>query len=410
MLKKQSPFTALRRRDFRLLWLGLLISRIGSEMQVVGVNWHVYMLTKSPLSLGIIGLARFLPLIFFSLLAGVMADVFSRKKIIFSSQLLLMVIALILALTTVNKTISPLLIYILIAFSSTVSIFDSPARQSIVPLIVPKKDFMNAVSLNSIMWQLAVIVGPALAGIIIAVVGLTSIYLINAMSFLAVIFALIFMKPIPQSVKNKPCINWSSIKEGIIFVRKTPLIYSTMLIDFFATFLASATTLMPIFANEILSVGPKGMGLLYAAPSIGAVVAGLIFSSFKVKKHQGKILIMAVIFYGFTTILFGLSRSFYLSLLFIGLSGAFDVIATIIRNTIRHMMTPDYLRGRMVAVNMIFYQGGPQLGEFEAGLLAVAVGAPASVIVGGIGAIITTSFLAYLVPKLRNYQTHEALI
>lgn len=182
-----------------------------------------------------------------------------------------------------------------------------------------------------------------------------------------------------------------------------------MILDFFATFFSSATVLLPAFAKDILAVGPKGLGLLYAAPSVGGIVAGLIVSSFHNLKNQGKILLSAVFVYGLATILFGISRSFYLSLLFLGLTGVGDVVSTVIRNTIRHSTTPDYIRGRMTSINMLFFMGGPQLGEVEAGILAAAIGTPLSVVVGGIGTIIATALITVLIPKLRKYQGDEVL-
>lgn len=409
MNKRQSPFLALKFKYFRLLFLGLLISRIGSEMQVVAVNWQTYLMTGSPLSLGIIGLARFLPILIFSLAGGITADKFSRKNIMLTAQIAMTITSLVLTVATFSGMISPGIIYLMIAASSAASAFDTPARQSIIPLLVPKKYFMNAVSLNTIMWQSAIVIGPTLAGFTIAYLGVANVYLINSISFLAVITTLILIS-IPHRAKTSAVtFSIQSIAEGLTFVRKTPIIYSTMLLDFFATFFSSATVLLPIFAKDILRVGPEGLGLLYAAPSLGAISAGLILSTVSQLKNQGKILLGSVILYGLATIFFGLSRSFYLSLFFIFFTGVGDVISTIIRNTIRQLATPDRIRGRMVSVNMIFFMGGPQLGEAEAGIVAAALGTPQSVIIGGMGTIVMTFILAVFIPKLRKYQGHEII-
>lgn len=409
MKKGVNPFSALKFHDFRIFWLGLLISRIGSEMQVVAVNWHVYLETNSALSLGLIGLSRFIPIILFSLLAGIVCDIYNRRRIMGIAQIVMMIISIIFALTTILGVINPTLIYILIAIQSAASIFDTPARQAITPSLVPKKYFMNAVGLNTIMWQSAIIIGPAIAGFIIAFFGVTAVYLFNTISFFAVFFALYFMKE--NKKLNKPAnFDLNSLKEGLQFVRKTPIIYSTMLLDFFATFFSSGTVLLPIFAKEILTVGPVGMGLLYASSSMGAVFAGLFVSSLGHLKNQGKILIVSVCIYGLATILFGISRYFYLSLIFLFITGVGDVISTIIRNTIRQLSTPDYLRGRMTSINMIFFMGGPQLGEAEAGIAAAMFGAPASVVLGGVGTIITTILLAYFIPVLRKYKGDEVIV
>lgn len=402
-------FSALKFRDYRLLWIGLLVSRIGSEMQVVAVSWQIYLLTKSALSLGFIGLARFLPIIIFSLIGGMTADLVNRRKVMLAAQLVMTVVSVILAFTTFSGRIYPLLIYLLLALNSAASAFDTPARQAILPSLVPQKYFMNAVSLNTIMWQTAIVLGPSLSGFIIAYLGVGSIYVINIFSFLAVILALLAMKTVKHEVAKTASFTLASIKEGLSFVVKTPIIYSTMLLDFFATFFSSATVLLPIFAKDILAVGPTGLGFLYAAPSAGGVLAGLIVSIWGHFKNQGKILLTAVITYGLATVLFGISRSFYLSLFFLFISGASDVVSTVIRNTIRQLNTPDHIRGRMVSINMIFFMGGPQLGEVEAGILAAAVGTPASVVIGGLGAILSVIILAKAIPKLRRYQGDEII-
>lgn len=409
-VSKMSPFEALRFRDFRLFWFGYLISRIGSEMQVVAISWHIYLLTGSPLSLGLIGFARFLPVIFFSLLGGVMADKFDRKKLLIITQILMIFLSLSLAAATFWGFVSPLVIYFLIGLNSAIGALETPTRQSIIPNLVPKKHFMNAVGLSTIMWQTAVVLGPSISGFIIAYLGVSSIYLINALSFIAVIVASILIK-IPINIHSKDVsFNFSSITHGLSFVFKTPIIYSTMLLDFFATFFSSATVLLPVFATNIFKVGPSGLGILYAAPSLGAIIAGLIVSSLGHIKNQGKILLIAVIIYGFATLSFGLSKSFSLSLIFLFIGGAGDVISTIIRNTIRQLHTPDYVRGRMVSVNMIFFMGGPQLGEAEAGVLAALMGTPFSVAIGGIGTIVATIIIAIFTPKLRKYKGDEIVV
>ncbi len=406
MKSKLSPFASLKFRDFRLLWLGLLISRIGSEMQVVGLNWQVYLLTNSALSLGIIGLCRFIPALILSLPAGIAADTLDRKRVMLWSQIIQLVISILFTLVTFTGYAHPLVLYLLLIVYSSASLFDTPSRQSVVPALVPKKYFINAVSLNTILWQGAMVVGPAIAGFMIAGMGVVSVYFVNALSFLGVIISLLLIKA-NLTVENKTAFSLASIKEGIHFVVKKSIISSTMFLDFFATLFASATVLLPIYAKDILQVGPIGLGILYASSSIGAVISGLIISMIGHVKNQGKTLLVAVAIYGLATILFGISRSFYLSMFFLLIAGASDAVSTIIRNTIRQINTPDYIRGRMVSVNMIFFMGGPQLGETEAGILAAMWGAPLSVVIGGFGTIMTVAVISLLVPKLRKYRGDE---
>lgn len=406
-MKKRPLISLLKNRDFILLQIGMFISRSGTFMQDIAINWQLYQLTKSPLSLGILGLAKFIPILIFSMISGIAADVFSRKKIIFLVQVFSIFNALALAILTISGKITPLLIYLLVGLEAGLLSFEMPARQAILPNIVKKEDFSLAVNINNILYSSTNFIGPAISGFIIAFSGVQLIYLINAFSFLSVIIALIFMKPIVKTLEKQPVFNLESIKEGIKFVFKTPLIYSSMLIDFVATFFASATTLMPIFAVDILKVGPKELGFLYAAPSIGAIIAGMLFSFINKIKSKGKLLVFSICFFGLNTIFFALSRNFYLSLLFIGLSGAGDMISTIIRNVMRQLNTPDYLRGRMTAVNMVFYTGGPQLGETEAGIAASLMGTPLSVAFGGIATIIATIYIAIKTPQLLNYKDNS---
>ena len=405
-----SPFKALRFRDFRLLWIGLLISRIGSEMQVVAVSWHIYLLTGNPVSLGLIGLSRFVPVLLFSLIGGIAADRYDRRKVMIFAQMAMAFFAAVLFFSDRSGTIDPTVIYLMIAASSLASVFDTPARQSILPLLIPKKEFVNAVSLTTTMWHTAIVLGPTVAGFIIASFGLGSVYAVNAFSFTASIIALILMKKGGQETTTKASFSLSGLTEGLRFVFKTPLIFSSMILDFFATFFSSATVLLPVFAKDILNIGPQGLGFLYAAPSLGAIIGGLLISSYTKVKKQGLLLLLGVFTYGAATFFFGFARNVYLSLIFLFLIGFGDVISTIIRNTIRQMTTPDHLRGRMVSVNMIFFMGGPQLGEVEAGFLAASIGTPASVSLGGLGTIAVTLLIVCLVPKLRKYEGNEVLL
>lgn len=403
-MNKKSLNSLLKNREYILLQIGISISRTGSFMQDVAVNWQIYQLTKSPLSLGIVGLVKFLPVLFFSLISGISADVFNRKKIIFLVQFFSIINSLAFAFLTISGRITPLLIYLIVGLEAGFASFETPARQSMMPNLVKKEDFPLAVNINNFLYSSTNFIGPAISGFIIAFWGVKSIYLINSVSFFAVIIVLLLMKPLVKTFEKQPEFNMKSVTEGIKFVFRTPLILSSMMIDFVATFFASASTLMPIFAVDILKVGPKELGFLYAAPSIGAILAGIIFPFINRIKNKGKLLIFSVCFYGFNTILFALSKNFYLSLFFIALSGSGDLISTVIRNVIRQINTPDYLRGRMNAVSMVFFTGGPQLGETEAGIAASLMGTPLSVAFGGIATIIATIYIAVKTPALLNYK------
>lgn len=412
MTSKISPFLALKIPVFRNYIFGSFVSEIGNQMQVVAVAWQIYELTHNPAALGLIGLANFLPILAFSLIGGLTADRLDRKKLLIISQSTLGVVSFALFGLTAFRLITPWMIYLILILHSTASSFSLPARQAVLPSLVPKKIFFNAVSLFTLHYQTSLLVGPAIAGFLIAGFGVGSVYLFNVLSFLVFIVSVLMIK-IPLNVgKEKIEFSVNSILDGVKFVLSTPILYSTMILDFLATFFGTTTILMPVFAKDVLHIGPKGLGLLYSAPAMGAVVGGLIIASLHHHqiKNQGKIIVASVILYGAATIGFGLSKNLLLSLFFLGLVGFWDMVSTVIRNTVRQMITPDHLRGRMVSVMRIFFQGGPQLGDIEAGLLAAAVGGPVSVVIGGVGVVAVTSLIAYLNPKLRNYQGKELAV
>ena len=402
---------ALHHRSFRLLWIGLAISIAGSQMQIWALLWHVRILTDQPIALGGIGLARILPIIVFSLIGGAVADSANRRTVLFVTQSVMALVALVLAWLTFRGQISLWQIYALTAIQATALAFDLPARQALVPNLVPAKDLSNAFSMQSIALQVGSIVGPALSGLVIAYGGQYYTYLINAVSFLAVIGALLLIGPIPQRTRGSGRIQvkYADIVEGVRFILGQPVILSSMLLDFFATFFSSANTLMPIFARDILHVGVVEYGWLSAAQSIGAMAAATIISQLKEIRHQGRTLLLSVVAFGISTIMFGLSRTFFGAVMALIFIGASDSVSAIIRNTIRQLQTPDYIRGRMTSINQIFFLGGPQMGEVEAGLVAQLFGAPAAVITGGIGCLLAVGWIARRWPQLRHYNGDEPI-
>lgn len=404
---------SLHHRRFRLLWLGLLISIAGSQMQLWALFWHIRTITNQPIALGAVGLARILPVIVFSLIGGAMADVLNRRRILFITQTGMALVAFALGWLTLTAHIDLWHIYLLTALQAVAQAFDGPARQALVPNLVPTDDLPNAFSLNSIANQAGSIIGPALSGFIIAAGGLPYVYIINAISFLAVILALIMMGPVEQhntSTSRNGAISLSAITEGVQFILKQPLILSTMILDFFATFFASANTLMPIIAVDVLHVGAVAYGWLSAAQAIGAMVAAVIISQMREIRRQGPVFMLAVVVFGLATIAFGAARIFILAMVALTIVGAADTVSTIIRNTIRQLATPDYIRGRMTSVNQIFFQGGPQLGEVEAGLAAQLLGAPFAVISGGVGCILAVIWIARRWPQIRKYNGDEPVV
>ncbi len=405
---RAAHFVALRHRNFRLLWFGQLISYSGTTMQTAAILWHVSLLVPGhkALALGVVGLVRVLPIVLFSLISGVVADALDRRRLMLFTQSCMAVLAGLLALLTFHGLRVAWPIYLLTALSASAGSFDSPARQSLVPNLVPREDLPNAISLVTIMFQIASVAGPSLAGIVIALLGVGWVYTANGLSFLVVILALLLMRDVPAvPAAEKGTISLRSALEGLRFVFSSSMIRSTMLLDFYATFFSSATALLPIFAQDILHVGARGYGWLYAAPSLGALLASVLMVRVVDRiERRGAVLLWAVTLYGLATVAFGLSRNFWLTLVFLALTGAADTVSMVLRNIIRQLETPDYLRGRMIGVNMVFFMGGPQLGELEAGVVANWLGAPFSVVSGGIGCLLATAWITLKTPVLPAYR------
>jgi MFS family permease len=406
-------FAALQHRNFRLLWFGQLISFSGSMMQQAAILWHVSLLVPADrrgLALGIVGLVRVGPIVVFSLLSGVAADALDRRRLMMATQVSAALVALALAVLAFSDVAVVWPVYLLAAIGAAAGAFDGPARQALIPNLVPREHLANALSLNQIMFQSASVVGPSIGGLLIAALGVGWAYLFNAVSFLFVLVALLRMRDVPVIATNeRAAASFGAAREGLRFVFSSPIIRATMLLDFAATFFASATALLPIFAQDVLRIGPGGYGWLYAAPATGAVTmsAAMIVLTHHIRR-RGPVLLWAVVVYGAATVGFGLSQSFWISFACLAMSGAADTVSVVIRNLVRQLETPDHLRGRMLGVNMVFVRGGPELGELEAGLVANWFGAPLAVVTGGLGCLAATGWIAMSTPQLRHYREEPA--
>jgi MFS family permease len=407
-----ASLVALQHRNFRLLWIGLLLSFSGSMMQNAALLWHVSLLVspeRKAIALGFVGLVRVVPVVTFSMISGVVADAMDRRRVLLITNTLAGGVALMLAMLAFGGLRALWPIYALSAAGAAVGAFDLPARQALVPTLLPREHLPNAINLNSLLFQTASVVGPAMAGLVIAAAGVGWAYFLNALSFGFVILALVLMRGIPErparpAGRNED-LSLAAALEGMRFVFRSPLIRSTMLLDFFATFFASATALLPIFAQDILKVGARGYGWLFAAPAIGSFVTSLaLVPATEHIRRRGPAIIWSVMGHGVATVVFGFSRSFWLTFSCLALVGATDTVSTVLRNIIRQLETPDRLRGRMTGINMMFFVGGPQLGELEAGAVANGFGAPFSVISGGIGCLLATAWVALSTPRLRAYR------
>jgi len=408
---------ALKHRKFALLWAGLLISIAGTQMQIWSIYWHLRMLTDQPIAVSGVGIARLIPILLFALIGGLFADTFNRRNVMFVTQTFMLLCAFLLGWFTYRGNMSIWTIYIISAISGIAVAFDSPSRQSLISNLVPREDLRSAFGLQSIASNTGAIIGPALSGLVIASLGLQWSYWINAISFLAVIAALIMMGKVEKEaepleaneLRVKPKLDIAGIPVGIRFILKQPIILSSMLLDFFASFFSSANTLLPFVAQDILHVGAIGYGWLSAAQSVGSVSVAFILAQTNRIRRQGKLLLGGITLFGLATILFGLSHNFALTFSALILIGAGDAVSTVLRNTIRQLQTPDELRGRMISISQIFFAGGPRLGEVEAGLVAQAFGTPLSIITGGIGCLISVVVVALKFPQLRRYNGDEPL-
>jgi MFS family permease len=404
---------SLKHRQFTYLWSGQAVSIIGSQMQVAAILWHIHQLNDAPLYLGLVGLFRVLPIILLSAFGGAVADLVDRRKLMMVTQSSEAVLALALWGLTLTGTIQLWHIYLITTLQAVAFAYDVPARQALVPNLVPPEILPNALSMYMIASQIGSIAGPAVGGSVIYWLGLQYAYLFNAVSFLSVIVALLMMGDVRQDRTVKAAhqkVDKEMIVEGLRFTFGNPLILSSMLLDFVATFFASANTLMPIFAEDILNVGEKGFGILSSAQSVGAVAAALVVSQIKQIRRQGRVLLVAVVMFGIATVIFGASRIFWLTWFGLVLAGASDTVSMVIRQTIRQLQTPDGLRGRMTSVTQIFFAGGPQLGEIEAGVVAQFFGAPIAAISGGVACILGVGVIANIWPQLPTFNGDEPIL
>lgn len=413
-------FAALQSRDFRLLWLGQTLSTIGSQMTIVAVNWQVYRLLSGStfhaalagwqvtlngqaLGLGMLGLARVGPIIVFGLLGGVLADSFDRRRLLIAAQIASCTVSAALAMLTFGGHAGLLAVYLLSAADAAVGAFEGPAQEALVPQLVPRAHFANAASLNTLVWTLGTIAGPALAGVVIAAFSVGAVYALDALSFLVALAAVTALRHRALATHGRAGVDIRSLLDGLRFTRGSRTLWGTMVLDFWATFFASARTMLPIVADRALHAGVQGYGLLATAQPLGAVLTGVILAFRHGLRRQGLLLLIGVAVYGVATALFGLSTVFALSYVLFALTGAGDTVSTVVRSAMRQTLTPDELRGRLGSVHMILATGGPQLGELEAGLVAASFGVGAAIVAGGLLTVALAGYVAVRYPSLRQY-------
>lgn len=405
------PWRMLYNRNYALLFCGQFVSSIGTQIQVVAVAWQVYLLTHSAVALGLIGLLQAIPRIIFSLVGGVSADAFDRRKLLLLVQFLLAALSAILAICTNLHAVNLFVVYIVVLLAASVAAFDYPTRQAVIPNLVPRDQMGHALSLFLLMGQLTGIIGPAIGGFAIAWLGLAPSYWLDVLSYGIVITSLFFMVLPPIPVEKRTRVGISSLLEGWRFLRTRPVILSIITLDFFAVLFGAPFALLPIFASAILHVGSQGLGLLLAADSIGAFVLTPLAGHIGRIKRQGLGIVLAILVWGVCIIAFGLFPfSLWLSVVLIAGAGAADMISMILRFLVIQLITPDEFRGRIGAVNAMFAFSGTQLGQLESGVVASFTTPQLSVISGGVICILATVVIVACVPGLLRVQVKDPAI
>lgn len=401
---RKDPYAALRYPDFRLLFAGRFIATLGEQIVSFSVGWELWLRTHSELALGLVGLVQVLPVIFLSLPAGHVADRYNRKRIVMITLVFLSLCSLGLALISFNQGPIPL-IYLCLLGIGIARAFNNPAVSALLPQTVPPEEFTSAATWSSSAWQLAAIVGPSAAGLAVALLnGVGVNYLFQTAGCFIFIGLLLLMhgRELPLS---KKAATFESLAEGVRFIRDTKEILAAITLDMFAVLFGGVVTLLPVFATDILKVGPRGLGLLRAAPSIGALLMALTLTHLPPFRRAGRTLLLAVTGFGIATIVFGLSANFWLSMVMLVLLGGLDNISVVIRSTLLLVRTPDEMRGRASAVNSIFIGASNELGGFESGATAAIFGPILSVVGGGIGTLIVVLAVAKAWPEIRNLKS-----
>jgi MFS family permease len=399
--KPLGSWAVLRNRNYALLFWGQLISSTGTQMQVVAVAWQVYLLTHSPIALGLLGLVQAIPRLLFSLVGGVFADVFDRRKMLLLIEITMAATSTVLALCTIFNIINMYIIYTVVLVAASVSAFEFPTRQSVIPTLVPREQMADAMSLSMVMMQLTFIIGPTVGGFAIAWIGVANTYWFDVISYFVVIGSLLLMVVPRVPLEKRAQAGFGALIDGIKFLRAHPVILAVLSLDFFATFFGSPRALLPVYASQIMHIGPQGLGILIAATSIGAVALAPFTGLIGRITRQGLGVVIAIIVWGLCIMAFGLSPTpLWLGVLFLAGAGAADMVSMILRGLIIQLTTPDEFRGRISAVNAMFVIGGPMLGQFESGLVAGIFSPEFSVVSGGLACIIATLTIAALVPGL----------
>lgn len=377
---------------------GRTLSALSAQVLAVAVAWQTYALTHSVTALGLIGLAQFLPMLALVFISGHVADRYNRKRIVQICQAIEVCGALLMAFATMTGQLAPWALYALVACFGALRSFEGPCQQTFLPSIATPAQFPRAAALSSSLFQTASIIGPSLGGLLYGM-GADFCYLTCACGFAVALVSTSLLRLKPY-VGNRSPMSLESLFGGIAFLKRRRDLLGAISLDLFAVLLGGATAMLPVYADDILHLGPIGLGILRASPAVGALMGSLVLARYPLKSHAGPIMFAAVGIFGIATIVFGVSHSLTLSVLALAVLGAADVVSVVVRGALTQLATPDGMRGRVSAVNMLFIGSSNQLGEFESGMLATAIGTEAAVVAGGIGTLVVAGLWIKMFPRL----------
>jgi len=405
--RRPALLSPLRHRDFRLFWTGLLLSSVGSQFTTVAMAWQIYELTDSPLQIGLIGLARAVPQMAILLFGGLLADAVNRRRLMMLTQASLFGVSAALALLTLAGSATPFRLYLATMFLALFGSLEAPSRQAIVSNLVPREDLSRALAMHSSQRQIAVIAGPSVAGLVLAFAGPALCYAVDAFSWLIMLASLALIRTRLPERGGWRTVSLNALGAGLRFVWRHPVIFPLLVMDFGANIFGTVRALLPVFARDILLVGPEGLGVLYAASAVGSLLGAVGFSLVGRTSRAGRWILGGVTVYGVCVILFAQSQSFWLSVTCLIGYGVGDTVSAILRATINQLSTPDELRGRMASIHSLFTNSGPQLGQFQAGALASLFSAEIAATSGGLIILLIVAVLALGFPKVREYRIAE---
>ncbi|MBX4907252.1 MULTISPECIES: MFS transporter [Rhizobium] len=399
-------FAAFRHSSYTRFFFARFLLSFSQQIVSVAVGWQMYDQTGKAIYLGLIGLVQFLPSLLLILVTGSIADRHNRRAIAALCSLVSALCTLALLVMTATGTFAPWPVFAVLLIFGIERAFMSPAVQSLAPNLVPERALSNAIAWNSSSWQLAAITGPVIGGLLYGVSATTAYTVAVIFSVLGA--ALLFMIPKPEQKTTGEAKSWAMILGGFSFIRAEKVVLGAISLDLFAVLLGGATALMPIFARDILTLGPWGLGLLRAAPGLGAIVMAIFLAAYPLKHRAGLYMFIGVALFGVGTIIFGASSNTEISIAALALMGAADMVSVYVRESLIALWTPDQLRGRVNAVNMVFVGASNELGEFRAGTMASVFGAVPAVVIGGLGTLAVAAIWASSFPKLRRIDTLDA--